>query len=76
VKEAAFKELVDSVQQARRIRRGTRRQSRTFTFRRTDVKAVRAKDGARETAARNGRAGVVGPLSRFCRGCSPASGRS
>ena len=43
MKEAAFKELMASVRQAGRIRRGTRKPSRTFTFRPTDVKTVRAK---------------------------------
>jgi putative transcriptional regulator len=43
VKEAAFSELVASVRQAGRIRRGTLRPSRTYTFRPADVKHVRAK---------------------------------
>ena len=41
----AFKELVASVRQAGRIRRGSRRPSRRFTFRPADVKMVRAKLG-------------------------------
>jgi putative transcriptional regulator len=45
MKAAAFDELVASVRQAGRIRRGTRRASRRFTFRPADVKAVRAKLG-------------------------------
>jgi len=43
MKEAAFKELVTSVRQAGRIRRGTLRASRVTTFRPADVKAVRAR---------------------------------
>ena len=43
MKDEAFKELVASVRQAGRIRRGTLRPSRTFSFRPADVKAVRAK---------------------------------
>ncbi len=43
MKEAAFKELMVSVRQAGRIRRGTRKPSRTFRFRPADVKTVRAK---------------------------------
>jgi putative transcriptional regulator len=43
MKEAAFKELVASVRQAGRIRRGTGKPSRRFTFRPADVKTVRAK---------------------------------
>ncbi len=43
MKEAAFKELMASVRQAGRIRRGMRKPSRTFTFRPADVKTVRAK---------------------------------
>ena len=38
MKEAAFRELVASVRQAGRIRRGARKPSRTFTFRPADVK--------------------------------------
>ncbi|HEX2711342.1 MAG TPA: NadS family protein [Candidatus Acidoferrales bacterium] len=43
MKEAAFKELVASVRQAGRIRRGTGKPARRFTFRPADVKTVRAK---------------------------------
>jgi putative transcriptional regulator len=46
VKDAAFQDLLTSVRQAGQIRRGTRRPSRTTTFRPTDVQAVRAKLGA------------------------------
>jgi putative transcriptional regulator len=45
MKEVAFKELVASVRQAGRIRRGARKPSRTFTFRPADVKSVRVKVG-------------------------------
>ena len=43
MKDAAFGELVSSIQQAGRIRRGTGKPSRVTTFRPADVKAVRAK---------------------------------
>jgi putative transcriptional regulator len=46
VKESAFRELLTSVRQAGRIRRGTLKSSRTTTFRPADVKAVRSKLGA------------------------------
>ena len=46
MKDAAFQDLLTSVRQAGQIRRGTRRPSRTTTFRPTDVQAVRAKLGA------------------------------
>ena len=45
MKETAFKELVASVRQAGRIRRGARKPSRTFTFRPADVKTIRVKLG-------------------------------
>jgi putative transcriptional regulator len=45
MKEAAFKELLSSVRQAGRIRRGTIRASRVTRFRPADVKAVRARLG-------------------------------
>ena len=45
MKKAAFKELLSSVRQAGRIRRGTLRASRVTTFRPADVKAVRARLG-------------------------------
>ena len=46
MKDKAFQELLTSVRQAGRIRRGTLKSSRTTKFRPTDVKAVRAKLGA------------------------------
>jgi putative transcriptional regulator len=46
VKDAAFRELVTSVRQAGRVRRGRLRAGRTTVFRPTDVQAVRAKLGA------------------------------
>jgi putative transcriptional regulator len=46
VKEAAFRELLTSVHQAGRIRRGTLKPSRATMLRPADVKAVRAKLGA------------------------------
>ena len=46
MKDAAFQELLTSVRQAGQIRPGTRRPSRTTTFRPADVQAVRAKLGA------------------------------
>lgn len=49
MKEAAFKELLESVRQMGRIRRGELRPSRTYTFRPADVKAIRAKLGRSQT---------------------------
>jgi len=49
VKAAAFQELVASVRQAGRIRRGRVKAGRITTFRPTDVKAVRAKLGASQS---------------------------
>jgi putative transcriptional regulator len=49
VKEAAFRELVASVRQAGRIRRGRLKAGRTREFRPADVRAVRAKLGASQT---------------------------
>jgi putative transcriptional regulator len=49
MKEAAFKELMESVGQMRRIRRGEMRPGRSFTFRPADVKAIRAKLGRSQT---------------------------
>ncbi|HEV8539662.1 MAG TPA: NadS family protein [Nitrospiraceae bacterium] len=49
MKKAAFQELLTSVRQAGRIRRGTLKASRTIEFRPADVKAVRAKMGASQT---------------------------
>jgi putative transcriptional regulator len=45
MKDAAFEELLTSVRQAGRIRRGTLKPSRVTTFRPADVRAVRAKLG-------------------------------
>lgn len=49
MKDEAFKELLSSVRQAGRIRRGTLRASRTTTFRPADVKAVRRLLGTSQT---------------------------
>jgi putative transcriptional regulator len=49
VKAAAFRELVTSVRQAGRIRRGGMKAGRTIVFRPTDVQAVRAKLGASQS---------------------------
>ena len=46
MKAAAFHELVTSIRQAGRIRRGTLKPSRVSDFRPADVKSVRAKLGA------------------------------
>ena len=46
MKEEAFQELVASVRQAGRIKRGTLKASRTTVFRPADVKAVRVRLGA------------------------------
>src|SRR5687767_8182193 len=46
MKAAAFQELVTSIRQAGRIRRGTLKASRVTTFRPADVKSVRGKLGA------------------------------
>ncbi|HXH06569.1 MAG TPA: NadS family protein [Vicinamibacterales bacterium] len=46
MKDAAFRELVRSVRQAGRIRRGTLKPSRVTKFRPEDVRAVRAALGA------------------------------
>ena len=43
MKDAAFAELVTSIRQAGRIRRGIAKPSRVTAFRPADVKAVRAK---------------------------------
>ena len=45
MKEGAFQELLTSVRQAGRIRRGLGRPSRTSSFKPTDVVAVRTKLG-------------------------------
>lgn len=49
MKDAAFQELLASVRQAGRIRRGTSKPSRTRVFRPADVPAVRAKLGVSQT---------------------------
>ncbi len=46
MRKESFQELLTSVLQAGRIRRGTLKPSRTAVFRPTDVRAVRAKLGA------------------------------
>jgi len=43
MKDAAFQELLTSIKQAGRIRRGKLRPSRVTTFRPADVKSVRGK---------------------------------
>jgi putative transcriptional regulator len=45
MKDAAFSQLVESIRQAGRIRRGTLRPARMTSFKPADVKAVRAKLG-------------------------------
>ena len=49
MKEAAFQELVTSIRQAGRIRRGLLKPSRTREFRPADVRTVRAKLGASQS---------------------------
>ena len=49
MKDAAFQELMNSVRQAGRIRRGTLKASRTRVFKPEDVKAVRARLGASQS---------------------------
>jgi putative transcriptional regulator len=49
VKDAAFQELMSSVRQAGRIRRGTLKAGRTTVFKPEDVKAVRASLGASQS---------------------------
>lgn len=49
MKDAAFQELVTSIRQAGRIRRGRLKPSRTVVFDPADVKAVRAKLGASQS---------------------------
>jgi putative transcriptional regulator len=46
MKDAAFQELLTSVRQAGKIRRGSARPSRVTKFEPTDVQSVRAKLGA------------------------------
>ena len=45
MKREAFEQLVESVRQAGRIRRGVVRPSRSFSFAPADVKAIRGKLG-------------------------------
>ncbi|MGI8782604.1 MAG: NadS family protein [Acidobacteriota bacterium] len=49
MKDAAFQEMIESVRQAGRIRRGTLKPTRTTVFRPADVKGVRAKLGASQS---------------------------
>jgi len=49
MKAAGFQELVASVKQAGRIRRGRMKAGRTAVFHPTDVQAVRAKLGASQS---------------------------
>jgi putative transcriptional regulator len=49
VRDAAFQELMSSVRQAGRIRRGTLKPGRTTVFKPEDVKAIRASLGASQT---------------------------
>jgi putative transcriptional regulator len=49
MKDVAFQELLTSVRQAGRIRRGTSRPSRTTTFDPADVQAIRARLGASQS---------------------------
>ena len=49
MKAAAFQELVASVRQAGRMRRGRMKAGRVTVFRPTDVQAVRAKLGASQS---------------------------
>lgn len=49
MKRAAFQELLTSVRQAGRIRRGTLKPSRSAVFRPAVVSAVRARIGASQT---------------------------
>lgn len=45
MKEKDFNDLVTSIKQAGKIRRGQRRASRTFTFRPADIKSIRLNLG-------------------------------
>ena len=49
MKDAAFQELLTSVRQAGRIRRGTLKASRTTVFRPADVKTIRVSLGASQS---------------------------
>ncbi|MDH4329047.1 MAG: helix-turn-helix domain-containing protein [Nitrospira sp.] len=50
MKEAAFEELMTSIRQAGRIRRGKLRPGRVVTFRPADVKGIREQLEASQTA--------------------------
>ena len=49
MKDSAFQELMSSVREAGRIRRGTLKPSRTTVFKPEDVKAVRTSLGASQS---------------------------
>ncbi len=49
MKDAAFQELMSSVRQAGRIRRGASKAGRTTVFKPEDVKAIRASLGASQS---------------------------
>lgn len=49
MKDEAFQELMTSIRQAGKIRRGTAKPARVTTFRPTDVKSVREKLKASQT---------------------------
>jgi putative transcriptional regulator len=49
VKDAAFQDLMESVRQAGRIRRGALKSARVTEFKPAEVQAVRAKLGASQT---------------------------
>ncbi len=49
MKDAAFQELLTSIKQAGKIRRGRLKPSRVTTFRPTDVKGIREKLNASQT---------------------------
>lgn len=49
MKDSAFRELMTSVREAGRIRRGTLKASRTTVFKPEDVKAVRTSLGASQS---------------------------
>src|SRR5260370_39305629 len=49
MKESAFRELMSSVREAGRIRRGSLKSSRTTVFEPDDIRAVRASLGASQT---------------------------
>lgn len=49
MKDVAFQELLTSIRQAGKIRRGQRKPGRVTTFRRADVKTIREKLNASQT---------------------------